>query len=91
MNESSRVSNPDLVLSAPLKWEIDPEDVLWLRAVYEGEYVYLRMNRFPEENMYSFWIGDGRYIELEELPESWSDPKGGYKWPPSARPRRWED
>jgi hypothetical protein len=70
---------------------MDPEDVLWLRANYEGEYIYLRINRFPEENMYSFWIGDGRYVELEELPESWSRPQEKLTWPPSARPRRWED
>jgi hypothetical protein len=65
---------------------VDPDDVMWLRAAYAGDFVYLRINNFPDENMYSLWIGDGEFVELEELPPRWSR-TGPLEWPEAARQR----
>ena len=88
MNPASRVEDPERALSSTVQWEVDPEDVLWLRATFEDRYIYLRINNFPDENLFSFWIGDGKYIELEDMPAGWMMPSGELKWPSSARRRR---
>jgi hypothetical protein len=89
MNEASAI--PDglvaAVLSAALVWEPDPEDQMWLRAVFDEAYVYMRINDFPDENLYSLWLGEGRFLELEEMPTNWRRP-GTLEWPSTARPIR---
>lgn len=85
MNSASIVDNPAAVLSATLTWEVDPEDFKWFKANYSGGEVYMRMNNFPDENIFSFWIGNGAYIELEDLPAGWSIAPGPIIWPPTAR------
>lgn len=91
MNPSNRVEEPERVLSSVVQWEVDPEDVMWLRATFEGTYIFLRINNFPDENMFSFWIGEGRYIELEDKPTGWTMPKGKLTWPADARRRPRDD
>jgi hypothetical protein len=86
MNPRSRVSDPARVLAASLIWEPDPEDVLWFRSYFDGAEVYLRMNNFPDENLYSLWLGDGQFLELEDLQPNWTR-KGPLAWPPTARSR----
>lgn len=71
------------MLSTDIRWEIDPEDVGWFRASFDGSDVYLRLNNFPDENLLSLWVGDGRYVELEDPPSGWTLPPG--LWPSSAR------
>lgn len=73
------------MLSSVVRWEVDPEDLMWLRATFEGGHIYLRINNFPDENLFSFWIGGGRYIELEEMPVGWTMPPGKLMWPSDAR------
>jgi len=87
MNPSSRLTNPNRALSAELVWEADPEDVMWLRAWFDGDQIYLRINNFPDDNLYSLWVGDGQFVELEEMPNGWSR-SGPLSWPPTARRRR---
>ena len=87
MNEASRVQNLSQVLSAPLVWTVDPDEIAWLRAEFEDDYLYLRMNSFPDNNPYSLWLGDGRYLELDDMPATWKR-QGPLEWPPTARPAR---
>ena len=87
MNPGSRISDPDRVLASIVEWVADPEDVMWLRGSFEGDEVYLRINDFPDENLYSLWLGDGVYLELDDMPAWWSR-VGPLTWPPTARPRR---
>ena len=65
---------------------MDPEDELWLRAVFEEAYVYMRMNDFPDRNLYSLYVGEGRFYELEDLKPTW-ERSGPLRWPPTARRR----
>ena len=74
------------VLAAHLVWEVDPDDVGWLRALFEEAFVYLRMNNFPDENLWSLWLGDGRFLDMEEMPPTWTR-RGPLEWPSTARPR----
>ena len=75
------------MLASRLEWSVDPEDVLWLRATYDEQQIFLRINDFPDRNLYSLWLGDGQFLELEEMPEAWSR-VGPLTWPQSARRRR---
>lgn len=85
MNPASIVDDPRGVLSSSLTWEVDPDDFGWFKANYAGDEVYLRMNNFPDENLFSLWIGNDEYIELEELPPKWSISPGRITWPSTAR------
>jgi hypothetical protein len=85
MKESSSIDDLTDVLVAPLTWEVDPDDVGWLRAGFDGRYLYLRINNFPDQNLYSLWLGRGRYLELEDMPANWRR-QGPLEWPRSARP-----
>lgn len=87
MRESSRITELGNVLAAELVWEVDPDDLAWLRTQYHCDYLYLRMNDFPDENPYSLWLGDGKFLELDDLPARWRH-GGPLNWPPTAR-RGW--
>jgi len=87
VNRASRIADPDRVIASIVEWEADPDDVMWLRATFETTEVYLRINNFPDENLYSLWVGDDQYVELGDMPIGWSR-VGPLSWPPSARPRR---
>lgn len=87
MNPSTRVEDPRKVLLAQIVWEADPEDVMWLRTKLDGNEIFLRINNFPDENLYSLWVGDEQFVELEDMPPTWSR-RGPLTWPATARPRR---
>ncbi len=87
MRESTRISDLSKALTTPLIWEVDPEDVGWLRAEFEGEHIFLRINNFPDRNLYSLWLGGGRYLELDDMPAAWTR-SGPLEWPSTARPPR---
>ena len=72
MDKESRIDDVPAVLMASLDFEIDPEHNFWFRAPWQSGYVYLQMNRhFPDGAMYSLWLGDGEFGDLEKLPPNW--------------------
>lgn len=86
MNPHSSISDPRRILAATVEWVADPDDLMWLRSSFEGSEIYLRINYFPDENLYSLWVGEGEFVELEDMPAQWSR-VGPLRWPPTARPR----
>ena len=49
--------------------------------------VYIRMNRFPDEPLYSLEVDDGVFVDFDDFPSTWSH--GPLVWPNTALPR-WE-
>ncbi len=88
MNPLSKLEQPTDLIKGSVVWHYDAEDVGWFVAAWKGSEVFLRMNNFPEENLYSLWIGDGRWIELETMPTGWSIAEDEDDWPSTARPKR---
>lgn len=76
--------DPDGVLRANLRWEVDREHRLWLRADYHGEWLHLRINpRFPDEPLYSLLVAEDETYEFDDFPSSW-ERIGALEWPDPA-------
>ncbi|UEA60037.1 hypothetical protein LK459_03910 [Gordonia otitidis] len=86
MNPHDVVDNLDELLNEPLHFQPDPHDKGWLSAIApNGRTAWLRMDYdFPDVNLWSLWLGHGRWYEMEDLPEKWSKGSG---WPDDARPQ----
>jgi hypothetical protein len=76
------------LMSIPLYWEADPSRRMWLKTVTDVGEVSLRINAFPDEPMYSIEVDDDVFVDLEELPPTWTE--GPWEWPETAKPR-WEN
>ena len=85
MNRSSTVANATALVQAVLTWVFDPEDEGWFVATFLGQAVYMRINNFPDENLYSVWLGDG-WLDFDDLPANWSVEFPIDGWPAGARP-----
>ncbi|KGM17814.1 hypothetical protein [Actinotalea fermentans] len=73
------------LMRMPLHWEPDATRELWLKASIDDGEVFIRMNRFPEEHMYSLELGDGKFTDFDDFPPTWS--RGALAWPETALPR----
>lgn len=81
-------SVPDLeaALAAPVQFTPDPMDRSWFRGPTDGAVLYLRMGNFPDEHLYSLYLGHGRWMDFTTPPETWTVlTEDG--WPDTARPR----
>jgi hypothetical protein len=87
MNPEVKIEDLQALLGARISWRADPEDSGWLMADHWGGRVYMRLNNFPEENIFSLWLGNGRWFELEEPPSCWEIGEEAFDWPESARPK----
>lgn len=73
-----------VLLNARLQWEADPDQFLWLRATYEGEWMHIRINpTFPDGPAYLFVLSDGGNFGFDDFPSEWS--RGPLKWPDTAK------
>lgn len=89
MDPTASIPDPAAVLASEIVFVLDQEDLGWFVGRLDGSNVYLRLGNFPEENMYSLWLGNGKWLELEELPANWQiDDSEVDLWPESARPRK---
>lgn len=85
MKRSAHVRNIAGLIASTVRWTHDPNDVGWFRAMVDGEPVYMRINDFPDENLYSVWLGDG-WLDFDNLPPGWSVEFPPSGWPATARP-----
>lgn len=75
-----------VLLSETLQWEADPDQFLWLRAVYKGKWLRIKINpKFPDGPAYFLILSDAGSgnFELVDFPPVWT--RGPLKWPDSAR------
>jgi hypothetical protein len=77
-------------LEAALGWMVDftpdPDDRTWWRGVHGDTVLYLRMGSFPDEPLYSLYLGHGRWMDFTTLPHAWTV-ESSQGWPDTARPR----
>ena len=64
--------SPEDLLKVEVRWSFDPSRVFWYLCEVEGHCFALRLNAFPDENLYSLDRGDGTFLELEEIPAQWT-------------------
>lgn len=77
--------DPEAVLRANLRWEVDREHRLWLRADYEGAWLHLRINpSFPDEPLYSLLVAEDETWEFDDFPSNW-ERVGALEWPDSGQ------
>jgi hypothetical protein len=70
MNDTQSIGG---LLNAHIAWIKEAGFPRW-RAKYRGEKCELRMNNFPEEQLYTLkWRGES--IDFDDLPPSWSVPR----------------
>ncbi len=84
MKRTAKVTDAAALVRAPLRWTFDPEDEGWFVAEFLGQPVYMRINDFPDENLYSVWLGDA-WLDFDDLPSIWTVEFPGDGWPVGAR------
>lgn len=68
-----------------LHWKADATRQLWLWASTDLGDVFIRMNRFPDEHLYSLEVDDGGFVDFDDFPPTWT--RGPLSWPEDALPR----
>jgi len=68
-----------------LHWEADATRQFWLKATSEVGDVFIRMNRFPDEPLYSLEVDDGVFVDFDDFPSTWT--QGPLVWPSTASAR----
>lgn len=83
-----RVDDLEAALAATVSFTVDPKDDCWLRGQGPDGPLYVRLGNFPDEHMYSLYLGSGRWMDFTTEPSNWTftlEESGN--WPPGARPR----
>jgi hypothetical protein len=66
-------------LTAPIEWSLGDDPEYPYEAKYEGHKLVVRLNDFPEEELYAL-IADGEEItNFDDWPDSWTRPSGSEK------------
>ncbi|WP_301546862.1 hypothetical protein [Gordonia sp. X0973] len=76
----------EAALSATVSFTADPKDEGWYRGQWAGADLYARLGNFPDEHLYSLYLGNGRWMDFTTKPAGWSFASTA-DWPPGARPR----
>jgi len=86
VTRAATVDDLEAALSSSVTFTADPEDDCWFRGVSDAGVLYVRLGDFPEEHLYSLYLGHGRWMDFTAVPPNWSLESTG-DWPPTARPR----
>jgi hypothetical protein len=85
VNHHYVIKEIDEMVRTKISWLPDSGEVGWYVGEYASNLVFMRLGDFPSENIFSVWLGRGRWLELEEVPACWTvDSKSDH--PTSARP-----
>ena len=72
------------LISRRIHWTCDPARMPMLVADLDGEEITMRLNvEFPDTPAYTLHLGDGEFVDLDDLPKRWS--RGELNWPTRAR------
>ena len=87
VRRSDRVDDLEQVLAADAVFADDPDDQGWLTARAADQQIYVRMGDFPDEDLWSLWLGDGRWMDFTVAPARWALRIPGRRRPTGTRPR----
>lgn len=60
----------DSIMEASIIWNKHPENVRFWYSTWKEETIYLRINNFPEESLYTL-ISKNKIVDINDLPEEW--------------------
>ncbi|MFE3192360.1 hypothetical protein ACFXHA_25350 [Nocardia sp. NPDC059240] len=86
VERSDRVIDLEAALAATVTFTEDPDDSYWMVGQTPDQTLHVRMGNFPEEDMWSLWLGDDRWMDFTTPPSGWTL-KLTPGWPATARPR----
>ncbi|MEE4021744.1 hypothetical protein V1Y59_01530 [Gordonia sp. PKS22-38] len=87
VRRDARVDDLEGVLAATASFADDPDDQGWLTAHADGQQIFVRMGDFPDEDLWSLWLGEGRWMDFTVAPARWTLHVPGRRRPAGARPR----
>ncbi|GAC66652.1 hypothetical protein [Gordonia soli] len=87
VRRADRVTDLEAALSAEAVFVDDPEDHGWMTAVAGGQELYVRLGDFPDGDLWSLWLGDGRWMDFTVPPAGWTLRVSGPRRSATARPR----
>lgn len=87
VRRSDVVSDLEEALAARVVFAEDPADDTWMIGRTPTQTLHVRMGNFPEEDLWSLWLGDGKWMDFTEPPAGWTLELSDDRWPATARPR----
>ncbi|GAA3696411.1 hypothetical protein [Gordonia hankookensis] len=87
VKRSDRVDDLEAALAATAVFVDDPDDQGWMTAHVGRQDLFVRIGDFPDEDLWSLWLGDGRWMDFTVTPAGWTLRVPGRRWPAGARPR----
>ncbi|WP_082501800.1 hypothetical protein [Williamsia sp. Leaf354] len=87
VKRSDVVRDLEAALGAQINFVDAPNDHGWMTGSMGNDVLHLRMGNFPDEDLWSLWLGDGRWMNFTEPPATWTITRSPGGWPDSARPR----
>ncbi len=87
VSRADRVDDLEAALASTADFVDDPADQGWVTAQAGEQQLFVRVGDFPDEDLWSLWLGDGRWMDFTVAPAGWSLRVPGRRWPAGARPR----
>ena len=81
------IDDLEAVLAARIDFVDDQRDRGWIVGRSGDSTVYARLGNFPDEELWSLWLGHGRWMNFTVPPANWTINPSRGGWPDSARPR----
>lgn len=81
------IDDLEAALAARIDFVDDQRDRGWLVGDFSDAKIYVRMGNFPDEELWSLWLGHGRWMNFTEPPSNWTITRSPGGWPETARPR----
>lgn len=72
-------------LNTVVHFKPDSQDSAWFRGQANGYELYIRMGNFPDEELYSLYLGAGRWMDFTVPPSNWTIQAGPFS--PGVRPK----
>ncbi|WP_238421023.1 hypothetical protein [Gordonia sp. 'Campus'] len=86
VTRKSVVEDLEQAMCTPVHFEPDPDDRSWYVGQFVDQSLYVRLGNFPDEELFSLYLGHGRWMDFTTFPANWTVASEG-DWPPTARPR----
>ncbi len=87
VRRADRVDDLEAALAAIVVFGDDPDDQGWMTARAGTQTLFVRMGDFPDEDRWSLWLGEGRWMDFSVPPAGWTMRVRDRRWPAGARPR----
>ncbi|MDL9936634.1 hypothetical protein QSJ18_07765 [Gordonia sp. ABSL1-1] len=84
---AAQVADLEAALASPIDFVADPDDDGWFHGVIGAAEYFVRLGNFPDEHLYSLYLGHGRWMDFTALPDNWTVTHSPTGPPDTARAR----